>query len=245
MINLTRITPEALSMEPYHWAFIDKLFSREDAEALADSFPRDNYKTVTGYDGEKGFQYEARSLLHMGADVPTYQQELSLPWRELARDLLSREYREAMSQLVELDLTKVQVEANVFHYGQSAWLGPHVDLEDKMVTHVLYFNREWNVEDGGCLTVLESGDATNPVKVIPPLIGNSVVLVRSNKSWHAVSRVRECCRTSRRSLSVTFYRPGSVSTMWPPGDATPLHDYRGEPSSLGRFARRVRQRFPI
>lgn len=37
MINLTRITPEALSMEPYHWGFIDKLFSREDAEALADS----------------------------------------------------------------------------------------------------------------------------------------------------------------------------------------------------------------
>lgn len=54
----------------------------------------------------------------MGADVPTYSQELSLPWRELARDLLSREYREAMSQLVKLDLTKAKVEANVFHYGQ-------------------------------------------------------------------------------------------------------------------------------
>ncbi len=25
-------------------------------------------------------------------------------------------------------------------------------------------------------------------------------------------------------LEATFYRPGSVSTMWPPGDATPLRD---------------------
>jgi hypothetical protein len=30
-------------------------------------------------------------------------------------------------------------------------------------------------------------------------------------------------------MTITFYRPGSVSTMWPPGDATPLHAYRETP----------------
>ena len=49
------------------------------------------------------------------------------------------------------------------------------------------------------------------------IVGNSSVLVRSEKSWHAVSRVAESSRCSRRSVTVTFYRPGSVSTMWPPG----------------------------
>jgi hypothetical protein len=56
--------------------------------------------------------------------------------------------------------------------------------------------------------------------------GNSVVLVRSEQSWHAVSRVVSDCRASRRSVTVPFYSPGSVSTMWPPGTRSRLHQYR-------------------
>jgi len=117
------------------------------------------------------------------------------------------------------------MEANLFHYGAKAWLGWHVDLEEKLITHVLYYNDSWVVDDGGCLTILRSGDESNVAHVVPPIVGNSVILVRSDRSWHAVSEVRDTCRTSRRSLAVTFYRPGALSTMWPVGDKTPLHTY--------------------
>ena len=60
---------------------------------------------------------------------------------------------------------------------------------------------------------------------VDPIVGNSAVVVRSENSWHAVSRVVKGCRLSRRSLTATFYREGSVSTMWPPGDKTPLHRF--------------------
>ena len=63
------------------------------------------------------------------------------------------------------------------------------------------------------------------VRTISPVVGNSAVLVRSDDSWHAVSPVVKSCRLSRRSLTATFYRQGSVSTMWPPGDQTSLHHY--------------------
>ncbi len=72
--------------------------------------------------------------------------------------------------------------------------------------------------------------------------GNSAVLVRSENSWHAVSRVRDGCRISRRSLAITFYRPGSPSTMWPAGDTTPLHNYTGERSALERKMLRLWER---
>jgi SM-20-related protein len=240
MIDLTRLTPQALSSEPYRWAFIDRLFSPPDGEALVASFPRDHFKTVTGYDGEKGYEYEARSLIPMGAGALSRAECLSPAWRRLAEQLLSPAYRAAMSRLTGLELADLPVEANVFHYGRSAWLGPHVDLEDKVVTHVFYFNEVWDERDGGCLTILRSADMAQAMKVVPPLVGNSVVLVRSDNSWHAVSRVRDKCRTSRRSLTLTFYRPGSPSTMWPAGDAAPLHDYTGEHSAVGRW---VRQRW--
>ena len=237
MIDLTQFTRQRLWFEPYRWALVDQLFSPADARALVETFPRDHFKTVKGYDGEKGYEYEARSLVHMGADKPTRAESLSLVWRRLAEELLSSAYREAMSQFTGVDLSSLTLEANAFHYSRTAWLGPHVDLEDKIVTHVLYFNESWNESDGGCLTILGSGDMAQVVKTIRPVIGNSAVLVRSPNSWHAVTRVGETCRISRRSVAVTFYRPGSPSTMWPAGDTTPLHNYTGEHSALTRQMR--------
>jgi hypothetical protein len=237
MIDLARLDPTALSLEPYKWAFVDQLFSAAAADALVSSYPRDHFKIVRGYDGEKGFEYEARSLIMMGATAPSHTESLSPAWRQLALQLLSPVYRLAMSKLTGLDLADLPMEVNIFHYGPRAWLGPHVDLEDKVVSHVLYFNEVWEVENGGCLEVMRSADPADVVMTVPPLVGNSVVLVRSVDSWHAVSRVRDDCQTSRRSMTVTFYRPGSPSTMWPDGDATPLHQYPARPSGFSQWLR--------
>ena len=240
MIDFERFTPELLASEPYRWAFVGQLFSPADAADLAGTFPRDHFKTVKGYDGEKGYEYEARSLVMMGASVASRTEFLSPSCRRLADDMLSASDREAMSRLTGMDLRELPLEINVFHYGRSAWLGPHVDLQDKLVTHVLYFNDAWEERDGGCLTVLRSPDMNDAERVILPLIGNSVVLVRSQDSWHAVSRVRDDCHVSRRSMAITFYRPGSPSTMWPAGDTAKLHTYRGEGSGLfGWLKKRV------
>lgn len=225
MIDLTQIARHRLQTQPYAWAEIGNLFSPTDATALAASFPCDHFKTIVGDDGEKDYEYEARALVAMGANAISHPEELSETWLSLAHDLLSPAYRMAMSSLTGCDLTAVPLEVNVFHYGPGARLGPHADLKDKIVTHVLYFNRSWNGDDGGCLTILRSADPTQVAAEITPIVGNSAVLVRSENSWHAVSRVVNGCHWSRRSLTATFYRPGSVSTMWPPDDTPLLHWY--------------------
>src|SRR5678815_4214566 len=164
MIDLTQFKQQELSSEPYRWALVNQLFSPADARALVETFPRDHFKTVKGYDGEKGYQYEARSLVMMGANAASQSEFLSPSWRRLAEDLISKDYREAMSLLTGMDLRDLPLEINIFHYGRSAWLGPHVDLQDKLVTHVLYFNESWNESDGGCLTILRHGDMAHSVK---------------------------------------------------------------------------------
>lgn len=248
MIDLTRLDPRLLSNEPYEWAFVDGIFGPRDAAALATFFPRDNFKTVKGYDGEKGYVYEARSLIAMGAAAPSHAESLSPAWRRLAEELLSPAYRAAMARLVGRGLDSLLMEANVFHYGPGSWLGPHVDLREKLLTHVFYFNEAWDVEDGGCLKILRSSDVASEVYRVAPLVGNSVVLVRSGKSWHAVSPVVKSCTRSRRSMTVAFHSPGSVSTLWPPGDRTPLHLHDeaaraepadGMPGPLTRLRRRA------
>src|SRR5882724_5445165 len=227
MLDLTQIARRALETQPYSWAAIDDLFAPQAAAALAATYPRDHFKTLSGHDGEKEYLYEARALLGLGTGTVAHAAELSDVWRELAHDLLSPEYRAAMSLLTGHDLTAVPIEANVYHYGPGASLGPHLDLPYKLVTHVLYFNRAWNPNDGGCLSILRSGSPDDVAAEILPLVGHSAVLVRSDRSWHAVQPVALSSRKSRRSVTVTFYRPGSVSPMWPEDDATPLHSYEG------------------
>ena len=163
----------------------------------------------------------------MGADAPAHVAGLSPVWRQLAADLLSPGYRTALGRLLGRDLGSMPIEVNVFRYPPRAWLGPHVDLKDKLITHVFYFNDVWDPEHGGCLNVLRSPDMADAAATVAPLVGHSALLVRSDHSWHAVSPVIDDCSRSRLSMTVTFYRPGSVSTMWPPGDMTPLHDCEG------------------
>jgi SM-20-related protein len=237
MIDCARIGSHVLSRDPYDWAFIDNLYSPQDAADLAATYPTDQFKTVNGYDGEKGYSYESRSLIGMGSPTASFPQGLSDAWRQLAGDLLGPAYRQAMSKLTGRDLSPLLIEANVFHFGPGAWLGPHVDLKDKVVTHVLYFNPTWDRSDGGCLAILRSSDIADEAAEILPTVGNSSVIVRSDKSWHAVKRVPRHCHQSRRSVTVTFYPAGSVSTMWPSGDQTSFHDYHEKPQTEGALGR--------
>jgi SM-20-related protein len=225
MLDLSRFEPTALRTHPYAWAEVSKLYSAKEAAALAETFPCDHFKTVSGYGGEKNYDYEARALLSMGTHAIAFPEELSEAWLNLAQDFDSVEYRDAMSRLTGIDLRTVPMEVNVFHYGPGASLGAHPDLPDKLVTHILYFNESWDRNDGGCLNILHGSNPNSVAAEIEPLIGNSAILMRSDNSWHAVSQVAGGCNSSRRSLTATFYRPGSVSSMWPNGDDTPLHRY--------------------
>lgn len=225
MIDFSRISRHRLRTDPFRWAFIDEIFSPADAAALANTFPRDHFKRHSYYGGDKDSEYEARALVGMGGHSVSSVEALSNHWRRLGDDFISTDYRVALSSLTGIDLETAPLEVNVFHYPAGGLLDAHSDLPDKLVTHIIYFNQSWNDADGGCLSILRSSDARDVVMSVSPIVGNSVVLVRSENSWHAVSPVRRNCRLSRRSLTATFYHQGSVSTLWPPGDTTPLHDY--------------------
>ncbi len=135
MIDLSRISQQQLETEPYRWAVIDGLFTAPDAAALAATFPRDHFKRLSDYGGEKDFEYEARALIGMGSDAISRPEELSDEWRRLASDFLATRYRAAMSALTGIDLSTAPLEVNVFHYPPGGSLGAHPDLRDKIVTH--------------------------------------------------------------------------------------------------------------
>jgi hypothetical protein len=225
ILRLQRVLRADMRTTPFEWAFIDELFSPADAASLAHTFPTDHFATIAAVGGEKDYRYEARSLVRFGTSDVTHAECLSPAWQRLANDLASPAYRSALGALTGRDLSDCPLEVNVSQYGRDALLGAHTDLPDKVLTQVLYFNDEWNPAHGGTLAIQSSREAADDDAIVTPLVGHSVVLVRSSHSWHAVRPVTSAAASSRRSLTAVFHQPGTTSSMWP-DDATPeLHDY--------------------
>ncbi|WP_200935077.1 2OG-Fe(II) oxygenase [Brevundimonas sp. Leaf363] len=226
VLNFDSLAATELQHEPFDWAFANRLYTAEDAEVLARTYPVDHYKSVARLSGgEKSYTYEARPLIHIDSTDVAFEDHLSDTWRQLARDLASPAYRTAMSRLTGLDLSTAPMEAYVCHFGPGAWLGPHADLKTKILTHVFYFNSEWRAEDGGCLHVLRTKNEDDKVDTVLPLVGNSSIIMRSDTSWHSVSKVESGATESRRSMNVIFYNGDQPSSMWPDGETPSFHDY--------------------
>lgn len=225
MLSFSKISTSRLKTSPFLWTEISGLYSPQDCASLAQTYPLDHFRTIEAYGGEKDYRYDARSLVPMGEQTVSRPEYLSPAWRQFAQDLISDDYRKAMSELTGMDLSDFPMEANLYHYGSGALLGPHRDLPEKKITHVFYFNERWLPTDGGCLAILNSSDAKDVAALVNPMVGNSVAFVRSDASWHEVTKVTGKVRESRRSVTVTFYLPGSLSSMWPPGSELELHDY--------------------
>lgn len=217
VLQLEALSRAALRQEPYTHAVIDELFDADRARALAATFPTDHYRIVSG-GAEKLYRYDARPFVAFGRDEVVFAGNLSPEWQALGKQLASPEYREALGRLTNLDLSDAPLEVNLFHFGPRCLLEPHRDLADKIVTHVLYFNDDWDPANGGCLRILRSSNPDDFVTEVPPLVGSSVVLVRSEHSWHGVPAVKRGVTHSRRTLTATFYQPGSTSTLFPEGE---------------------------
>jgi hypothetical protein len=228
--------------QPFRWCVVDGLFSAAHAPELASSFPTDHYMTVPVDDVESPYAYEARSFIKLGATTVSYAERLSSAWRGLGEVLAAPAYRAALSKLTGLDLVSAPMEVNLYQYGPHGWLKPHCDIGTKVVTHVLYFNDRWRPTDGGCLRILDGPDLTGTVSEITPTIGRSAVIVRGEKSWHAITAVRPSCTRLRRSMNVIFYVDGFTETMWPfDGEADCLHEYNAaqSPGLLSRWRSRL------
>lgn len=227
MLDTIAVSRAGLNREPFSWCEIEGLFHPADADRLASTYPRDHFRTIEAYGGEKDYRYDVRALVSMPDGSTVWPDDLSPEWSLLARDLAGDAYRDALSHATGMDLTDHPREVNVYHYGPGAMLGPHQDLPEKVVVHVLYFNRSWEESAGGCLAILRSKDPDDVAAVVLPVLGSSALFVRSPDSWHEVRPVAPHVTESRRSVVVTFYEPGSVSPMWT-DDSYELHEVAGD-----------------
>ncbi len=193
MLDLDHLSDRKLHRDPFSWAFIDKVFeSKAITEELRNTLPASGFIVRdTGESGVVRGGYKGQTFVENG-EVTDAGEKLPEVWRGLVHTLLSSSYLDAMSDLTGLNLKRCKLDVRLSRYGPGHWLEPHTDNpEHHMVTRIIYFNELWETDWGGCLRILRSNDVDDVAYEISPLLDTSVVLVRSDDSWHAVTPLKE------------------------------------------------------
>ena len=105
-------------------------------------------------------------------------------FKALIDDLESPLFQRIVERKFALDLTEFSTTVSVRgHLRRAADGYVHTDLEDKIITVLLYLNAGWR-SAGGVLRVLRSRNIEDTLLEIPPEFGNMLIFRRSDCSWH-------------------------------------------------------------
>jgi Rps23 Pro-64 3,4-dihydroxylase Tpa1-like proline 4-hydroxylase len=126
--------------------------------------------------------------------------DLPEPWRTLIEDFASIEYRRLVASVLDQPCA-ANIELRLVRHAAGDFLDPHTDRADKLFSHAVYFNAVWSEDWGGQMEILDGGAMTAVARVVPRL-GASVLLARSESSWHRVAQVVDTAVPERRSLLI-------------------------------------------
>jgi SM-20-related protein len=210
LIDLVRLGASQLRRTPFEWAWITDLIQPRYLKLLYEQFPVSGFEEVSNCTPDKTYRMYCCTLLKAGTLQERALGGLSALWKKLYGEVSSREYCQAMERLTGRKLEDHCLEINLWIYERDCWLAPHCDKGGKSVSHIFYLAPDWRGHWGGHLRILRSPELSDYAEEVPPMAGNSVVLVRSAWSWHAVTSVQANPDWPRRSLQVVFWKPGEM-----------------------------------
>ena len=104
--DLETIRKTPMLYTPYPNTSISYAIYKDKVDSLRETFPKDHYKFYSRKMGhDKTYKLCGRHLIVPGRNEPEYPAELSIEWQQLCKELFSQEYRDAISDLIKVDLS--------------------------------------------------------------------------------------------------------------------------------------------
>lgn len=207
MLNIDAVLNAKMFDFPFKWGVADGLLPLDQCGMqMCDDFPIDSFRYRRYLNG----RYMRRLLVPLGDSAAFRAEELSGSFNELAADLTGAPYRDALSRATGIDLQNSPMEAAIWRADASTKYALHDDDPNKLLTHVIYFNHDWKKRDGGALQILASQVEDDVVVEVVPRLGMSVLICRSENSWHNITQISDTAQDTRNTITVHFYRPGTT-----------------------------------
>jgi Rps23 Pro-64 3,4-dihydroxylase Tpa1-like proline 4-hydroxylase len=200
-----RVRSARLITSPWSFSYLDEALPPDLATRLPRLFGELDLIACERQDGQKTYRF-------LTAAFDAASRVSDTLCMDLLDFLRSDEYRTLISDLTGVALEGCRCTLSFWEYQGGDWLSPHVDKSDKLVTQIFYLTESWKDGEGGRLLILTDSDPESVVHALPPRLGSSAVIVRSEDSWHAVERMPPGA-APRKSLTVTFWSDEPDSTM--------------------------------
>ena len=161
-LDMGRLRMAGVISSPFEHIIVPGFLSRESVDRINDTFP----------DIPSSGSY---SIDNLTSDMVI---------KDVIDELDSRECEEVVEQKFEVKLLGHPKMYSLRGYTRSKDGRIHTDSKDKIITVLLYLNRDWP-HAGGRLRLLRNGQNLDDYAVeVPPDNGTLLVFRRSNTSWH-------------------------------------------------------------
>lgn len=162
LVDLARLRASPLHRDPYDYVVVENFFARDQAAALADSFP-----AITGH-----------------GSYPLSTVECPPLFTRLTEELEGEAMRAAIEEKFGLDLGGRPTMITLRGYSDGKDGGIHTDSATKLITVLIYMNPAWS-DSAGWLRILRGPDDLGDYAAeICPLAGTMVAFRRSDASFH-------------------------------------------------------------
>lgn len=189
-----------IESRPFRWAKVQRFLSSDHARELRRSFPHDLPVSRRQEGSDKTYVVASTKLRR--ADGA--RQAPSAIWNHLIDSACEQHYRNLLGAIADKDLSSSFVEIEINSYGAGGFMSAHTDRAPKVLTHIIYLNSVWPEHWGGELEILSSSDS-RPFQKVTPVWPNSVILLRSDESWHSVRSVSPQATDPRLTIQITFW----------------------------------------
>lgn len=202
MIDIERLRSSKLISTPFKYSKIDNILSANLAEKLLETLPLEgNYRSIRKDGSDKIYNVVNNILVELGQKT-SVNPNIGIDWNNLIIELQDRQYREALSSLLDEDLVNCYMEITLKRYKLNDYISAHTDKPSVRATHMIFLNESWERDWGGMLYFLN--DAQEVLEVFLPTIAQSVAFVRSDISWHKVCPVLSA-EKERVVIQVAFW----------------------------------------
>ncbi|MDF1731850.1 MAG: 2OG-Fe(II) oxygenase [Minwuia sp.] len=184
-IEMERLRETPLKTDPYNYVMVENFVPVDTLESIAEDFPD----------------------LNLPGSFPVEELEYGPRFAELLERLAQDDFRDAIAEKFDIDLTGRPMTCTVRGAAQRKDGQIHTDSKTKLITVLIYLNPPWQAE-GGRLRVLRSGtDLNDFAEEIEPSSGNLLIFKRSDSSWHG----HEPFEGTRRSIQINWVTSQAVA----------------------------------
>jgi hypothetical protein len=107
---------------------------------------------------------------------------------QLMDEIQGREFAETMGQRFDMELASLPTTITVRKFCERTDGNIHTDHKSKVITVLLYFNEQWEHEDGQLRMLRSKQDIEDYAAQVKPLGGTLLAFRRTDHSWHGHTR---------------------------------------------------------